>query len=179
MKTLKENKGFTLIELLAVIVVLAIVMVLATTTILPYTTKSSRNAFAIEANAAISASSDVLSLMTINQIQKPATGVDFTMETTGEPGNQTTTYCFSLKQLVDFGILKMDINDVSGANAKYAGRVKVITTDSSKAYTYQVKMHNDNLYVDKAGGTIKTDGNDIKDFDKNNAGSLGSWGCGS
>ncbi len=173
MKTLKERRGFTLIELLAVIVVLALVMVLAVTTILPYMTKSSKNIFATEANAAISASSDVLSLMSINQIQKPATGADYNEVKVGE----TTTYCFSLKQLVDFGILKLDKNDVSGPNAKYAGRVNVVTTDSSKAYTYQVKMHNEDLYVDKSGGTVKTDSDDVKDYDKNNAGGLGSFDC--
>ena len=63
MKKLNLNeKGFTLIELLAVIVILAIVMVLASQSVLPFMRNASKDSFVIEANGAIDAASNAISL---------------------------------------------------------------------------------------------------------------------
>jgi len=164
MKGLENKKGFTLVELLAVIVVLAIVMVLATTTVLPYMTKSTNNAFAIEANGAIDAASQAMSLISIGSIPVTENDADFSKEvTTDAEGNVTgTKYCFSLKKLVDLGLLKKDVDEVNkGGN--YAGTVVVTETTTSKAFSYAVEMHNKDLYVKNSSGTVDGE-TDVLDY---------------
>ena len=139
MKTFKNKKGFTLIELLAVIVVLAIVTVLATSTILPYIADVRKQAFADEANEAIT--------------EDDLKGND------GEYKKTDDSYCFSLSKLVDLGLWEKDKKEL-GANG-YEGYVKVNTSNPSKAYTYEIKMHNSSLYVSGDGVNIKYD-NDKK-----------------
>ena len=157
MKTFKDKKGFTLIELLAVIVVLAIVTVLATSTILPYIVDVRKQAFADEANEAIEAASRAMTLLTISSI----TEEDDLKGEAGDFSKGTNSYCFSLKKLVELGLWEKDIEDI-GANG-YDGYVKVVTSDSSKAYTYQLKMHNQSLYVDSKGGDVKYDKDKTED----------------
>ena len=158
-----NNKGFTLVELLAVIVVLAVVMVLATTTVLPYMTKSTKNAFAIEANGAIDAAQNAISLISVGTISLPTNDEDFNKSETTEGGVTTTTYCFSLKKLVELGIWKKDLDDVTGDNPIYEGTVVATETSTSKAYSYAVQMHNKDLYVNNAAGTVDGE-TDVLDY---------------
>lgn len=158
MKALKEKKGFTLIELLAVIVVLAIVMVLATTTVLPYMTKATNNAFAIEANAAVDAASQAMSLIQIGSIAGSelvdATKYSKSATTDEDTGVTTTTYCFTVEKLVELGLWKKDISEVQTGEGKtptYSGTVTVTALSNSKSYTYNVQMHNGDLYTNHTG----------------------------
>lgn len=157
-KTFKEKNGFTLIELLAVIVVLAIVMVMASTTILPYLSRSRYNAFAIEVNATRDAASKAMTLVTIGSITSTdlgTTGADYNY-TQAEDG--TTKYCFSLKKLIELGIIEnKDIDNDLGAD-KYEGRVIVENKKDSRAYTYTVSMHSSDLAVKNKAGEL--DGSD-------------------
>lgn len=154
MKTFKNRKGFTLIELLAVIVVLAIVTVLATSTILPYIADVRKQAFADEANEAIEAASRAMSLITIGSItEKDLNGNDKDYKKTDN------SYCFSLSKLVDLGLWEKDKKELGEGG--YEGYVKVNTSNPSKAYTYEIKMHNSSLYVSGDGVNIKYD-NDKK-----------------
>lgn len=148
MKTIRGNKGFTLIELLAVIVVLSIVSVLAARSVLPYMGNAGKEGFVIEANEAISAASDAMSLINIGSI------TDTTKYTTGEEkvGEITyNTYCFTLANLKDLGLFKKD-------DPNYKGIVKVRVNE--KSYTYTVEMTNSKFKVNKSG-QVTTD--DIKD----------------
>ncbi len=156
MKGLKEKKGFTLIELLAVIVVLAIVMVLATTTVLPYMTKATKNSFAIEANAAVDAASQAMSLISIGSISNTELidNADYTKTESTTDGVTTTTYCFTVKKLVELGLWQKDSSEVTGTTPTYAGTVTVTAKSNSKAYTYSIDMHNKDLYVDGVTGTV-------------------------
>lgn len=160
MKDLLNKKGFTLIELLAVIVVLAIVMVLATTTVLPYMNTAASKAFVTEANGAIDAASQAITLMSIGSIDEPTTGADYKKTVTESEGVTTTKYCFSLKQLVELGIWTKDIDAVSGTTPEYAGTVVATKTSNSNAYSYAVEMHNADLYVKSAAGTIDANAED-------------------
>lgn len=150
MKAFKDKKGFTLIELLAVIVVLAIVMVLAITTVLPLMNSTQENAFILEANNARDAASNVITLININQVGdfNLTEGVDY------QVNNDRTKYCFSLKKLAETGLWKKNLDAVtvpegspSGTKAEYEG--KVIVTSGTNGYTYHIKMHNSNYYVDQ------------------------------
>ncbi|MBQ7031159.1 MAG: type II secretion system protein [Bacilli bacterium] len=170
MKGLREKKGFTLIELLAVIVVLAIVMVLATTTVLPYMTKATKNSFAIEANAAVDAASQAMSLISIGSISgtELVASSDYTKSEATANGVTTTTYCFTVKKLVDLGLWQKDSSEVTGTTPTYGGTVTVTAKSDSKAYTYSVDMHNKDLYVDGVTGTVdgETDVQDLTDTAK-------------
>ena len=158
MNILNEKKGFTLIELLAVIVILAIVTVLGATTVLPYIQGAGKNAFAIEANHAVDAASQAMSLYQIDSIDIPSANI------TGG-GTNPTVYCFTLKQLVDYGLWTKDSSAV-GAGGDYAGTVVVTQAVDSKAFTYAVQMHNKEYYVTKTGGNVAS--GDINAYDVNN-----------
>ncbi len=159
MNTIKNKKGFTLIELLAVIVVLAIVMVLATTTVLPYMENARTKTFAVEANEAINAASEAMTLKLLGSITSDDLGAEGNDYRPYPNGN----YCFSLAKLVDLGIWQKDKQDLG--EGKYEGYVEVITSNPSKAYVYKIKMHNETLYVDNgAGGEVKD--TMVKDYNK-------------
>ena len=140
--TNNNKKGFTLIELLAVIVVLAIVLVLATSTVLPMLNRARQNAFAIEANSVIDAASQAVSLIQIGSYEGTATADgDYSRSIDSTTG--TTTYCFSLKKLLDMQLLKKDASlIVAGATYsaqadKYQGTVTVTVPKSTNGtYTY-------------------------------------------
>ncbi len=167
MNAIKNKKGFTLIELLAVIVVLAIVMVLATTTVLPYMENARMKTFAVEANEAINAASEVMTLKVIGSITPTDLGENGDDYQSYTDGN----YCFSLTKLVDLGIWKKDKKDIGADH--YEGYVQVITSNPSKAYVYKVKMHNESLYITNGeGGTATEDM--VKDWTK---GSEGDFVC--
>ena len=144
------KKGFTLIELLAVIVVLAIVAVLATSQILPLLEKTRKNAFAGEANNVIDAATKAMTLIQIGE--KSATDTAFVKYTQGSSGN-AGTYCFTLKQLVDNGVLQKDL-EKSG----YTGKVSVVVPESFQAYEYYVTMKNAQFTINNVkGSAVDTD----------------------
>jgi len=147
MNTLRNKKGFTLIELLAVIVVLAIVTVLATRSILPFMSNAARDAFAVEANEAITGAQDAMSLSSIDSSVNP------TKITEGE----VTKYCFTLADLNALGLWQKD-------DDKYAGTV--VVTPNGNAYTYAVEMYNYDFYVKTTSGQIKAE-DDVLDNPKN------------
>lgn len=154
MENLKNKKGFTLIELLAVIVVLAIVMVLATRAILPGIGNVSKDAIATEANMFVDAASDAISLISIGSITSSnlgANGTDYSK--VEDSANDTTTYCFTLKKLVDLGLVKKDLED-------YAGSVVVKRTGTK--YVYTIAMHNKDLEVPANSGSVSTA--DVDDY---------------
>ena len=153
MKTFKENKGFTLIELLAVIVVLAIVTVIATRSILPYMANAGRDTFVTEANLAIGGASDAMSIISLGQA--PAGSY-----TTGKDASNNVLYCFTLDNLNTIGSWAKD-------DDSYAGRVVVTVPASGGGYSYAVRMHNDDYYVESAEGTVKED--NAAKYDKDNA----------
>ena len=162
MKYLNEKKGFTLIELLAVIVILAIITVIGITTVLPYLRNAGKNAFAVEANAAIDAASQAMSLSQIGSIS--VSGSSRT-EGTGNNAVTYTDYCFTLKNLVDLGLWTKDSGSVTdpdendeNVNAEYEGTIVVTQQAGSKAYTYSVSMHNSSYFVNGVSGNI-SDGN--------------------
>ena len=135
MKGLKENKGFTLIELLAVIVVLAIVMVLAVTTVLPYMNNAKKESFALEANGAKDAASNLLSLIMIGSED----GADY-----GSEGN----YCFDISDLKALGLYEKD-------DTTYSGTVKAVKATGATKYTYTVSLTYGTDYVYGADKTFK------------------------
>ena len=157
MNILNEKKGFTLIELLAVIVILAIVTVLGATTVLPYLQGAGKNAFAIEANHAVDAASQAMSLYQIGSISIPAANI-----TEPADDDDPTVYCFTLEQLVNYGLWTKDASAVA-AGGDYAGTVKVTQSAGSKSYTYAVAMHNKDYAVDKASGNVAS--GDVDDYD--------------
>ena len=157
MKTIKEKKGFTLIELLAVIVVLAIVMVLAATTVLPLVGKARKNSLALEANSLREAASDTLTLINLGEISAPAMGDDYKETTTTNNGITTSTYCFSAKKLAEIGRWDKDIEDLTGDDATYSGKVIITTTSASSTYTYSVYLTNGQLYVNGVTGNADDD----------------------
>lgn len=130
MKILKNKKGFTLIELLAVIAILAIVSVIATRTVFPYMANARKDAFATEANEIIGVTSDAMSLISLGEIRD-----NYTIEPTG-------TYCFTLENLRNLGLLVKDDED-------YVGTVTV--TVNGNAYSYAISMSNGTYNVDKSG----------------------------
>ena len=151
MKTMKNKKGFTLIELLAVIVVLAIVTVLATTTMLPLMNKAVTNGFVDEANAARESAANIMTLVSIGSFD--TTGDGYT-----ENGNNV---CITLQRMAEEGMYDKDIEFFT--SGEYEGKVIITKKDaSSNNYTYEVKMHNKTLYVDKVGKVSDTD---VSDYD--------------
>lgn len=156
MNILNEKKGFTLIELLAVIVILAIITVIGVTTVLPYLQGSAKNAFAIEANNAVDAASQAMSLYQIGSINIPAANI-----TEPATANDPTVYCFTLKQLVDYGLWTKDASTVD-TGGDYAGTVLVSKAAGSNAYTYSVSMHSKDYYVKEKTGNVTS--NDIHDY---------------
>lgn len=175
MKVMNEKKGFTLIELLAVIVVLAIVMVLATTTVLPFIAKSRRNAFAIEANAAIDAASAAVSLIQVDTIAGTANGsgitkgTDYTRKLNKSGETLTSTqYCFTLQQLIKIGSLKSEkIAKQGDAQTPYAGRVVVTITEGSNQFTYNISMKNANYEIVDHTGSV--DGEEVQELGTNSS----------
>lgn len=130
MKKLNLNeKGFTLIELLAVIVILAIVMVLASQSVLPFMRNASKDSFAIEANGAIDAASNAISLHNVGQLDLSAT-----KSSEGFTRYDTGFYCFTLKFLVDQGLFSLREDKVNGSTPEYAGFVIAKKGDSSFKY---------------------------------------------
>ncbi len=168
MNTIKNKKGFTLIELLAVIVVLAIVMVLATTTVLPYMADARKKTFAVEASEAINAASEAMTLKLLGSITSDdLSGEGYTAD------EESGTYCFTLKKLVDLGIWQKDQKDLG--EDKYEGYVQVLTSSPTKAYVYKIKMHNESLYVDNGdGGKVEDD--KVEDWSKEGNGK-GTFTC--
>ena len=167
MKVEKNNKkGFTLIELLAVIVILAIVSVIGATTILPYIGNSAKNAFAIEANHAIDAASQAMSLIHIGSITDDSVSL----------GNGN--YCFPLEKLVEYGLWTKDAESV-GAGKTYVGYVLVTKMTNSEAYTYKIVMHNDKFKVNKDGGNVSADNDtDIDNYVAPSSGSdVSTYSC--
>ena len=148
---MKNKKGFTLIELLAVIVILAIVTVLGATTVLPYLSNAGKNAFAIEANNAVDAASQAMSLYQIGSITIPSANITQTKNGSNEV--TATNYCFTLEELVGYGLWTKDASAV-GNNGDYAGTVVVTQAVGSKAYTYTVSMHGKEYSVNKTGGNV-------------------------
>lgn len=147
-----NNKGFTLIELLAVIVILAIVMVLASTSIIPFMQNASKDSFAIEANGAMDAASNAISLISIGSIERDAaTNKDFSYT----PGSGATgeKYCFSIDWLVDKGLFDLDTKSLKSNGGKYAGVVEV--SKSGNAYSYTVSMYNGSFKVSSVTNTVE------------------------
>lgn len=142
MKTFRDNKGFTLIELLAVIVVLAIVTVIATRSVLPYMKDAGRDTFVTEANMTIQGAADAMSLIQLGKAEGKYV--------TKSGSNNTTLYCFTLKNLNDLGTWQKD-------DINYDGKVVVTVPSNSSGYTYAVTMHNDEWYVTSESGTIKNE----------------------
>jgi len=151
----RNRKGFTLIELLAVIVVLAIVMVLATSTILPLLSSARTSSFALEANNAIDAASQAVSLIQLgtSTIDTTESG-DYKRTVT----DTSTTYCFSLKKLIQYGLLKKDEKSLGAT--KYEGTVTVTAPKNSNQYTYAVSMHSSNFYVNSTGNVEESNVNE-------------------
>ena len=151
MKTLKNKNGFTLIELLAVIVVLAIVTVLATTTMLPLMNRAIASGFVDEANAARESAADVMTLISINSFNVPAEeNSDYR-----ENGNKV---CISLKLMAQEGLYDKDIEFFDEEKPEYEGKVIITKKDaSSNNYTYKIKMHNADYYVEKEGKVKEED----------------------
>lgn len=123
-----KNKGFTLIELLAVIVVLAIVMVLAATTVLPYMAKARKEAFLLEAKALKNAASQAVSLISIGVADE-----------TQYTKYSDTSYCFTMENLKNLGLLKKDSDN-------YFGIVYVRKVNNS--YEHILSMYNEEYFVD-------------------------------
>jgi type IV pilus assembly protein PilA len=146
-----NKKGFTLIELLAVIVVLAIVAVLATSQILPLLDKTRKNAFASEANSAIDAASNAMTLIQIGE--RKASDTSFVKYTAGS-GTADDTYCFTLEQLVDGGVLKKDLGGTK-TNREYSGKVVVKVPKNFGGYTYTVTMKNSQFSINGISGSVK------------------------
>lgn len=158
MKGIKNESGFTLIELLAVIVILAIVMVLASSSIIPFMQNASKDSFAIEANGAIDAASNAISLISIGSVQREANGKDFSY-TAGSGSTGTGSgevYCFTIDKLVNLGLFDLDTKSLATNGGSYAGTVMVNKTGN--AYTYTVQMQNDSFQVNK---TNTVDGEDV------------------
>jgi prepilin-type N-terminal cleavage/methylation domain-containing protein len=152
MKVLNEKKGFTLIELLAVIVVLAIVMVLAVSTVLPYIAKSKKNAFAIEANTVLDAAQSAISLIQVDIMSDTGTS-DIVSYTKTSDTATSTTYCFTLQDLINIGTLNSKKMTASGT--KYSGKVEITVPKSSGyKYDYYIWFKNANYYVENNEGTV-------------------------
>ncbi len=143
MKKLNLNeKGFTLIELLAVIVILAIVMVLASQSVLPFMRNASKDSFVIEANGAIDAASNAISLFNVGQLDlSKADGKKFT-KTTVE--GKTTAYCFTLEYLVEKGLYSLKSNKITSDN--YGGYV-VASKGDNNSFNYTLYFRNKDFYV--------------------------------
>ena len=150
MRKLESKKGFTLIELLAVIVVLAIVTIIATQSILPFMDNAGRDSFASEANLALDAASDAMSLISIGSI------TDNYKYTPAATTDNAGTYCFTLDNLKNLGIWTKD-------DDSYEGSVLVTVPTDNAAYTYSIHMHSAEYYVKTSEGTIKT-----KNYDATN-----------
>lgn len=160
MNNLNNNRGFTLIELLAVIVILAIVMVLASSSILPFMRNAGRDAFVLEANGAIDAASNAISLITIGSI-----GLDGSYGSNTAPDAadykrdvSKNEYCFSIKYLVDNGLFDLDESSLYDAEHNkngYRGVVKA--SKSGNSYSYTVYLINDEFYVKDEENTVKED----------------------
>ncbi len=156
MKKLNLNeKGFTLIELLAVIVILAIVMVLASQSVLPFMRNASKDSFAIEANGAIDAASNAISLFNVGQL---------TLD--DDPGNGlrkygTGSYCMELKFLVKEGLYSLRSDKVGGDSPDYSGYVLVLKSKDSNTYKYRLKFRNKKYVYN-----LKETENETKSIDK-------------
>ena len=111
-----NKKGFTLIELLAVIVVLAIIMLLAVQAVLPQMEKARKNAFLVEAHAALDAAEA------------------YTVQQALESGAQNAGSGFKVK------ISKLIEDNYYDARGDYKGCVTV--SYSGGKYTYTLSMGN-------------------------------------
>ena len=160
MKKLNLNeKGFTLIELLAVIVILAIVMVLASQSVLPFMRNASKDSFVIEANGAIDAASNAISLFNVGQLDltyaKDKDGKDVIEKgkfTKTVVGGKTTAYCFTLKFLVDNGLYSLKSNKITPDN--YGGYVIASKGDNNN-FNYTLYFRNKDFYVNGfSGGAV-------------------------
>ena len=152
-----DKKGFTLIELLAVIVVLAIVTVIATQTVLPFMANAGRDTFASEANMAIDAASDAMSLISLGSVASS----NYTEEA---PSGGNKVYCFTIDNLKNLGLFQKD-------DSSYEGTVTVTVTGNT--YTYATEMKNDRYYVKTTSGTIKAEDYNAS-TQKNGVGSVSS-----
>ena len=117
-----NKKGFTLIELLAVIVVLAIIMLLAVQAVLPQMEKARKNAFVVEANAAIEAAQ--------------------TWKMTEILNGDSSKNCVTIKKLIDAGYYDANEN-------KYSGYVQISgggSGDETAKYDYTVYLTNGSNY---------------------------------
>ena len=135
-----NKKGFTLIELLAVIVVLAIIMLLAVQAVLPQMEKARKNAFVVEANAAIEAAQN---LILTKQVSDPS----FTVGTN----------CVTIANLEKFGYYE------TNGKTQYKGYVKITrnaTSDDKTGYSYSVYLTNGQYKV--SGTTDKAKYGDVK-----------------
>ncbi len=131
-KVEKDVRGFTLVELLAVIVVLAIVMLLAVQAVFPQMIKARKNAFAIEANAAIDAATSYYMTASLTENLSIGTGL-----------------CIDIQYLIDQ-------NQFDADRTKYKGWV-MIESNNSGGYVYTVTMTNGQYYV-KGAGVKETSG---------------------
>ena len=160
MKKINLNeKGFTLIELLAVIVILAIVMVLASQSVLPFMRNASKDSFVIEANGAIDAASNAISLYNVGQLDlNTADGKKFTKTTVN---GKTTAYCFSLSYLVEQGLYSLKSNKITADN--YGGYV-LATKGDNNSFTYTLYFRNKDYYVSNySSGAVNADA--VKEID--------------
>ena len=159
METFKNNKGFTLIELLAVIVVLAVVIAIGTTAVLPMVSNIKKGAFADEANIFMGTASNILNFYDLGTISEPKA-----MDEDYQKGNNK--YCFSLKYLVDVGLIDKDSEYFEGEDPEYAGKIVVNTnTDGTTGrYQYTITMHNKDYVVSGISGNVKVE--DVQDYDK-------------
>ncbi len=167
MKTLKNREGFTLIELLAVIVVLAVVIAIGTTAVLPMVTNIRKGAFVNEANIFVDTASNILNIYDAGGIEEPTT-------MNGDYQKGTHKYCFSLKYLVDVGLIDKDPSYFSGEEPEYAGKIIVDTTSDGTTgrYTYTISMHNNLYNISSVSGTVEA--KDVTDYEKN-----GDYACAS
>lgn len=155
MKKLNLNeKGFTLIELLAVIVILAIVMVLASQSVLPFMRNASKDSFAIEANGAIDAASNAISLFNVGQLPTLTDNADDGVRKYG-----TGSYCMELKYLVKEGLFSLRSDKVEVKDekpAEYSGYVLAYKDSNSTAYKYKLKFRNKKYVYDEKEAETKS-----------------------
>lgn len=132
-KVEKNVRGFTLVELLAVIVVLAIVMLLAVQAVFPQMIKARKNAFAIEANAAIDAAQSYY--MTASLAKNLSVDKD--------------GLCIDIKYLIDQ-------NQFDADRSKYSGWVWIKPNTGGNGYLYTVTMTNEQYFVSDKGTKQET-----------------------
>lgn len=151
-----NKKGFTLIELLAVIVVLAIIMLLAVQAVLPQMEKARKNAFVVEANAAIEAAQNLV-------LTKQVADSDFTI----------SKNCVSIETLKNYGYYETNGKD------QYTGYVEISrdgSSDNKAGYTYKVHMTNKQYKVD-GNEKAKVQYGDVKEAGTTSEITLPTTGC--